>query len=146
MWRGGVRSTIWLMSQVGRVGMWRGGVRSTMSVAAPFVWRCLRRRANSPASTRSLLQGPLPEDPLTVQLERLAGECHTAETTGQVSRRMLKAAGEAMLAAAAARRQADQLGVEWPGTKWPGAKWPGDPNDAAIMDAPVAANRAHVEA
>ena len=26
---------------VGRVGMWRGGVRSTMSVAAPFVWRCL---------------------------------------------------------------------------------------------------------
>src|ERR1700730_346097 len=26
---------------VGRVGMWRGGLRSTMSVAAPFVWRCL---------------------------------------------------------------------------------------------------------
>jgi len=26
---------------LGSVGMWRGGVRSTMSVAAPFVWRCL---------------------------------------------------------------------------------------------------------
>src|SRR5215472_9385951 len=25
----------------GRVGMWRGGGRSGISVAAPFVWRCL---------------------------------------------------------------------------------------------------------
>ena len=30
-------------AMIGRVGMWRGGVRSTMSVAAPFVWRCLSR-------------------------------------------------------------------------------------------------------
>src|ERR1700730_565863 len=28
-------------AELGRVGMWRGGVRSPMSVAAPFVWRCL---------------------------------------------------------------------------------------------------------
>src|SRR6266446_6229411 len=28
-------------SQSGRVGMWRGGVRLNISVAAPFVWRCL---------------------------------------------------------------------------------------------------------
>ena len=27
----------------GRVGMWRGGCRLTISVAAPFVWRCLSR-------------------------------------------------------------------------------------------------------
>src|SRR6266481_1290641 len=33
---------------VGRVGMWRGGVRSTMSVAAPFVWRCLSGSAITP--------------------------------------------------------------------------------------------------
>src|SRR3984893_16660979 len=32
----------------GRVGMWRGGVRSTMSVAAPFVWRCLSGSAMTP--------------------------------------------------------------------------------------------------
>jgi len=32
----------------GRVGMWRGGVRLTMSVAAPFVWRCLSRSAITP--------------------------------------------------------------------------------------------------
>ena len=32
----------------GRVGMWRGGVRSTMSVAAPFVWRCLSGSAITP--------------------------------------------------------------------------------------------------
>jgi transposase len=25
----------------GRVGMWRGGIRLNISVAAPFVWRCL---------------------------------------------------------------------------------------------------------
>jgi hypothetical protein len=31
-----------------RVGMWRGGVRSTMSVAAPFVWRCLSGSAITP--------------------------------------------------------------------------------------------------
>jgi hypothetical protein len=29
----------------GRVGMWRGGCRLTISVAAPFVWRCLSRSA-----------------------------------------------------------------------------------------------------
>ena len=28
-------------AEMGRVGMWRGGVRSGISVAAPFVWRCL---------------------------------------------------------------------------------------------------------
>src|SRR3974390_2469792 len=28
--------------------MWRGGVRSTLSVAAPFVWRCLSRSAMTP--------------------------------------------------------------------------------------------------
>src|SRR6478672_7702021 len=33
---------------VGRVGMWRGGLRSTMSVAAPFVWRCLSGSAITP--------------------------------------------------------------------------------------------------
>jgi hypothetical protein len=32
----------------GRVGMWRGGARLTMSVAAPFVWRCLSRSAITP--------------------------------------------------------------------------------------------------
>ena len=32
----------------GRVWMWRGGVRLTMSVAAPFVWRCLSRSAITP--------------------------------------------------------------------------------------------------
>src|SRR6202035_5788665 len=32
----------------GRVGMWRGGLRSTMSVAAPFVWRCLSGSAVTP--------------------------------------------------------------------------------------------------
>ena len=35
-------------AQSGRVGMWRGGVRSTMSVAAPFVWRCLSGSAITP--------------------------------------------------------------------------------------------------
>src|ERR1700730_18248627 len=34
--------------KTGRVGMWRGGVRSTMSVAAPFVWRCLSGSAITP--------------------------------------------------------------------------------------------------
>src|SRR3984893_7828996 len=33
---------------LGRVGMWRGGLRSTMSVAAPFVWRCLSGSAITP--------------------------------------------------------------------------------------------------
>src|ERR1700736_1540091 len=36
------------MAEKGRVGMWRGGVRSTMSVAAPFVWRCLSGSAITP--------------------------------------------------------------------------------------------------
>src|SRR3974390_573879 len=29
------------MAEVGRVEVWRGGFRSNISVAAPFVWRCL---------------------------------------------------------------------------------------------------------
>src|ERR1700730_1330477 len=40
-WRAGTAGS-------GRVGMWRGGVRSTMSVAAPFVWRCLSGSAITP--------------------------------------------------------------------------------------------------
>src|SRR6266436_5534559 len=32
--------------------MWRGGVRSTMSVAAPFVWRCLSGSAITPFPQR----------------------------------------------------------------------------------------------
>src|SRR3984893_18464756 len=36
------------MRSPSRVGMWRGGVRSTMSVAAPFVWRCLSGSAITP--------------------------------------------------------------------------------------------------
>ena len=32
----------------GRVGMWRGGCRSNISVAAPFVWRCLTGSAMAP--------------------------------------------------------------------------------------------------
>src|SRR5260221_14661415 len=28
-------------AELGRVEMWRGGCRSNISVAAPFVWRCL---------------------------------------------------------------------------------------------------------
>ena len=32
----------------GRVGMWRGGRRSSMSVAAPFVWRCLSGSTMAP--------------------------------------------------------------------------------------------------
>ena len=33
---------------IGRVGVWRGGVRLSMSVAAPFVWRCLSGSAVAP--------------------------------------------------------------------------------------------------
>jgi hypothetical protein len=36
------------MSGVGRVGVWRGCFRSSMSVAAPFVWRCLRSSTIAP--------------------------------------------------------------------------------------------------
>src|SRR5215468_3256871 len=32
----------------GRVGMWRGGNRLNISVAAPFVWRCLSGSAVTP--------------------------------------------------------------------------------------------------
>jgi hypothetical protein len=32
----------------GRVRMWRGGLRSSLSVAAPFVWRCLNSRTITP--------------------------------------------------------------------------------------------------
>ena len=35
-------------AQLGRVGMWRGGGRLGMSVAAPFVWRCLSGSAIAP--------------------------------------------------------------------------------------------------
>src|ERR1700720_1112807 len=37
-----------VLKRFGRVEMWRGGVRSTMSVAAPFVWRCLSGSAITP--------------------------------------------------------------------------------------------------
>src|SRR6516164_1391887 len=33
--------TTWRMGEDGRVGVWRGGCRPNISVAAPFVWRCL---------------------------------------------------------------------------------------------------------
>src|SRR5690349_6603529 len=39
---------LWRTAEKGRVGMWRGGVRSTISVAAPFVWRCLSGSAITP--------------------------------------------------------------------------------------------------
>src|SRR5262249_10776478 len=45
---GGPSFIVWKSAAVGRVGMWRGGVRSTMSVAAPFVWRCLSGSAITP--------------------------------------------------------------------------------------------------
>ena len=32
----------------GRVKMWRGGLRCSLSVAAPFVWRCLNSRTITP--------------------------------------------------------------------------------------------------
>ncbi len=32
----------------GRVEMWRGGVRKNISVAAPFVWRCLNGSTMAP--------------------------------------------------------------------------------------------------
>jgi hypothetical protein len=34
--------------QTGRVRMWRGGLRINLSVAAPFVWRCLNSRTITP--------------------------------------------------------------------------------------------------
>src|SRR5271170_2696555 len=34
---------------IGRVGMWRGGCRSNISVAAPFVWRCLTGSTLAPS-------------------------------------------------------------------------------------------------
>src|SRR6202035_2049802 len=46
LWR--VRGSQRRPPAMGRVGMWRGGVRSTMSVAAPFVWRCLSGSAITP--------------------------------------------------------------------------------------------------
>jgi hypothetical protein len=55
------------LARVGRVEVWRGGFRSKISVAAPFVWRCLtgstlapfphppghRRRSLAPGSHRT---------------------------------------------------------------------------------------------
>ena len=35
-------------SQFGRVEMWRGGLRFCLSVAAPFVWRCLNSLTITP--------------------------------------------------------------------------------------------------
>ena len=35
-------------SQLRRVGVWRSGFRLSMSVAAPFVWRCLSGSAVAP--------------------------------------------------------------------------------------------------
>jgi hypothetical protein len=35
-------------AELGRVGMWRGGNRLNISVAAPFVWRCLSGSAVTP--------------------------------------------------------------------------------------------------
>ena len=32
----------------GRVRMWRGGLRFSLSVAAPFVWRCLNSHTITP--------------------------------------------------------------------------------------------------
>ena len=37
-----------LLGQTGRVGMWRGSSRFGLSVAAPFVWRCLSNLALTP--------------------------------------------------------------------------------------------------
>jgi hypothetical protein len=39
------------ISVFGRVGVWRSGGRPSISVAAPFVWRCLTRSAVVPVST-----------------------------------------------------------------------------------------------
>ena len=36
------------MPEYGRVRMWRGGLRCSLSVAAPFVWRCLNSRTLTP--------------------------------------------------------------------------------------------------
>ena len=36
------------MRTSGRVKMWRGGLRCSLSVAAPFVWRCLKSRTITP--------------------------------------------------------------------------------------------------
>jgi hypothetical protein len=42
----GVRKTF--PHGLGRVEMWRGGVRKNISVAAPFVWRCLSGSTMAP--------------------------------------------------------------------------------------------------
>jgi hypothetical protein len=36
------------VAEPGRVGMWRGGFRLNVSVAAPFVWRCLNGSTVTP--------------------------------------------------------------------------------------------------
>src|SRR5271166_2409594 len=36
-----IHSGVASLTKAGRVGVWRGGFRLSMSVAAPFVWRCL---------------------------------------------------------------------------------------------------------
>src|ERR1700746_3045699 len=38
----------WFSHGLGRVEMWRGGCRPNISVAAPFVWRCLTGSAVAP--------------------------------------------------------------------------------------------------
>src|SRR5208283_5364335 len=40
--------TVQRMARIGRVGVWRGGFRLSMSVAAPFVWRCLSGSTMAP--------------------------------------------------------------------------------------------------
>ena len=45
-------------SQFGRDGMWRGSSRTGLSVAAPFVWRCLSTLAVAPFPHPSHRTGP----------------------------------------------------------------------------------------
>jgi hypothetical protein len=47
VWPHNVRRRV-AAKQRGRVGMWRGGCRLNISVAAPFVWRCLSGSAVAP--------------------------------------------------------------------------------------------------
>jgi hypothetical protein len=43
------RVTVTAAAGTGRVEVWRGGCRSNVSVAAPFVWRCLTASALAPS-------------------------------------------------------------------------------------------------
>src|SRR5262249_14919981 len=59
--------------QFGRVGMWRGGCRLNISVAAPFVWRCLSGStlAPFPHSAHRTGQADLPHPALGQDLTPL---------------------------------------------------------------------------